>query len=353
MWRIALCLVAFVIVGDAFAQSQRPSQRGREPGQGQRQGQTQTSPAQQPPAAANPQPQATNPPAAEPQSQPAAQPPITVNVLPTPKTEAERAEEANERQEKAERDRQMVKFTTGLYYATIGLAAATIFLVIAITGLGVFALVQSRHLKASIAAAAKAKLASDQSAVATSQQQFRAYVTARDLNLVVHRDPPPMAAQGDQKEGLINTYGFAAILKNGGQTPATQLEVNVSCRKFHTIPDDFNFPDSNLFGHGVIGPLAELQTPIIRIAASEFDSAEAPGNWWFWGWVEYGDIFSGTQRHRTEFCFAIDRRRLPGRTELWIGFNPHSRFNAVDGDCLRPIYPTNTKTADDHQPRDG
>lgn len=321
MWRIVLCLIALVIVGDAFAQSQRPSQRGRE------QVQTHPSPPQQSPAAS---PQTADPPAA-------AQPPVTVNVLPTPKTEAERAEEATERKEKMELNRQIVKFSSGLYYATIGLAAATILLVITIGGLTVFAMGQSRAIKAAVADAAQATLASNQIAVSNSQKQLRAYVTARDLKLVVHREAPPVDAT-EQKQGRINTYGFAAILKNGGQTPANQVEVNVSCRKFNTtIPNDFDFPDSNLFGYGVIGPGGELQSPLIRIAASEFDAAKTEGTWWFWGWVEYGDIFSFTERHRTEFCFAIDRRRTPG-TELWVGFNPHSRFNAVDGNCLRPIY---------------
>jgi hypothetical protein len=334
MWRIVLCLIGFVIVGDAFAQSQRPSQRGRE------QGQTQPSPAQQSPAQQSPtaSPQTADPPAP-------AQPPVTVNVLPTPKTDAERAEEATERKEKMELNRQIVKFSAGLYYATIGLAAATILLVITIGGLTVFAMGQSRDMKASVANAAKAALASNQIAVSNSQNQLRAYVTARDLNLVVYRDAPSIDADSEQKQGRINTYGFAAILKNGGQTPATQVEVNVSCRKFNTmIPDDFDFPDSNLFGHGVIGPGGELQTPLIRIAASEFDAAQTEGTWWFWGWVEYGDIFSFTERHRTEFCFLIDRRRMPG-TELWVGFNPHSRFNAVDDNCLRPIYPHTDKNS--------
>src|SRR5258708_38688532 len=80
------------------------------------------------------------------QQQRAAQQPIVVNVLPTQKTEQEAAEDRRDRQEKAELDRRAVDltaelahFTDGLYRATVVLAVATIFLVVATCGLGYFA----------------------------------------------------------------------------------------------------------------------------------------------------------------------------------------------------------------------
>jgi hypothetical protein len=60
-----------------------------------------------------------------------------------------------------------------------------------------------------------------------------------------------------------------------------------------------------------------------------------------WGWVEYDDIFvrKGGIKNRTEFCYRVDRRRLPVTNEFWIGFIPYERFNAIDWDCLRPFDP--------------
>jgi hypothetical protein len=121
--------------------------------------------------------------------------------------------------------------------------------------------------------------------------------------------------------------------------------MNVSCQKLRNdLPSDFAFPDSNLFGHGLIGPDSEIYTPIIRIGASELEPIDQSHEWYFWGWVEYDDIFIGTTRHRTEFCFQLDRVRLPVTSEFWIAFKPHSRFNAADGDCLRPIDPHTNKS---------
>jgi hypothetical protein len=83
------------------------------------------------------------------------QPPFIVNVVPAPKTEEERAEEARERKEKAELDTRLVDFTAGLFYATLAVAIATIFLVIATAGLAVFGFIQSRDMRTSVVVAKK------------------------------------------------------------------------------------------------------------------------------------------------------------------------------------------------------
>jgi len=168
MWRIAVCLVALVVTGDALAQSERPS-----PSAGQ-QRQTQPSAAQQNPAA---------------NQQAPAQPPIIVNVLPAPKTEAERTEEAREREEKTDLDRRLVKFTADLasyterlYYPTLAVPIATIFLVLATAGLAVFGFVQSRDMKASVAAAQRAAEAANLSAQASINVQLPR-LAARSMSL--------------------------------------------------------------------------------------------------------------------------------------------------------------------------
>jgi hypothetical protein len=201
---------------------------------------------------------------------------------------------------------------------------------------------QATEMQASINAAvdsSKAAIAGNQIAVTNAEQQLRAYVTARDVHLTLHRHPAQQGAYGPI-EGRIHTYALAAILHNGGQTPATNVKINVSCQKLaKSLPNDFAFPDSDLFGYGVIGPQGELHTPAIRIRENDLEPIDAASDWYLWGWVEYDDIFDGTSRHQTEFCFLVDRRRLVPTNDFWIGFVPYSRFNAVDGDCMRPIEP--------------
>jgi hypothetical protein len=213
MWRIAVCLVMLVIAGGALAQSEGPP-----PSIGE-QGQAQPHPAQQSPAAEQQRP---------------AQPPITVNVIAPQKTEAERADEQRERQEKADLDRRLVDFTaelaayTGrLYYATVAVAIATIFLVIATAILAIFGRVQSRDMKASVAVAEKAATAAmigaraAQKSADTAEKAFsyveRPYVFAFGVERL-EVEPDRVGAVDTYRVGYqpFVTYSVA----NYGKTPA-------------------------------------------------------------------------------------------------------------------------------------
>jgi hypothetical protein len=213
---------------------------------------------------------------------------------------------------------------------------------------------QSSDMQASIKAAtdaARAAIVSNQIAITNAERQLRAYVTVQQVGMVTHRLPDRMGAHG-VVSGSIHAYELSFILKNGGQTPATGVVTNISLNKFPTgIPDNFDFPDSDAFGHGLIGPQIEWRTPSKSVPSGEMEAIglDQP-KWYLWGWVEYNDIFFGTLRHRTEFCFEIERRRLPATNEFWIGFMPHSRFNAAEEDCLRPIDPTAQKDDGRHRP---
>src|ERR1700720_446644 len=123
---------------------------------------------------------------------------------------------------------------------------------------------------------------------------------------------------------LLQTFGVRT----------TMIGTRCSCQKLpKPLPRDFAFADSDLFGYGVIGPEGDMFTPIIRINATEFEQIDDVSDWYLWGWVEYDDVFSGTLRHRTEFCFQSDRLRLPTTNEFGYTFRAHSRFNAVEADC--------------------
>jgi hypothetical protein len=85
-----------------------------------------------------------------------AQQPIIVNVVPTPKTEAERAEEAKDRREKAEIDAKLTEYTGQLSDFTRGLFYATVVLGVATVGLLVLGFFQRGDMKAAIAVAVQA-----------------------------------------------------------------------------------------------------------------------------------------------------------------------------------------------------
>jgi hypothetical protein len=169
----------------------------------------------------------------------------------------------------------------------------------------------------------------------TAERQLRAYVTVQEVRMHTHRRPATMGAYG-AVEGAVHTYRLAVVLKNGGMTPAVNGRINISHRQFNTeIPVDFDFPDSTNFGSALIGPQVIWSTPPILISAANLEAPLVDNLHYLWGWIEYDDIF-GTDRHKTEFCFRVDRERLQPTNELWVAFTPHSRFNATDGDCLRP-----------------
>lgn len=229
-------------------------------------------------------------------------------------------------------------YTRRLYQATAGLLGET-------AGLRTAADQQAVDMKASIKAATDAvgaAVTSNQIAVTTSEQQLRAYVTAEAVDFVIHRHTY-MGANGQPTEGSAHTYQVSVVLRNGGQTPATNVITNVSCASMGRKElGTFGFPEFDLRGHGVIGPGQKMFTPFFRVKADKLQNTPAEVGWYFWGWVEYDDVFTGSIRHRTEFCFEIDHALLP-TGEFWVGFKPTERFNAIDWGCSREFNAAENK----------
>ena len=331
MWRAVLCLIALMVVGDAMAQSQRPSPRGRE------QRQTQPAPAQQNPA--------TN------EQAPALPAPI-INILPPQKTDAERAEEAHERQEKAELDRRLVKltedlaiYTARLYYATLAVAIATVFLVLATAGLTWLGRIQLRDMKASIA------VAKDAAAAARDQVRLSCHaMESTERAMVFHSKTHAMAGIKGSTNEVIDWTIFA-IFENAGSTPTRWMRMHTNWFYFAGgIPDDYNFPDLGATAGSVpisMGPKGitwsgECEIPIDKVLATR----NGEGQLFVWGWVEYDDIFEGTPRHRTEYCFEVKVPGIPtihtaeGNPEgahVPFRYQGYKKHNGTDEECMHPI----------------
>ena len=232
----------------------------------------------------------------------------------------------------------LVVFTGLLYRATAGLFTET-------AGLRTAADQQARDMKASIKAAtdaAQAAVTSNQIAVANSEQQMRAYVTIQSIQMNTHRHPstfPGTEFWRREVEGAIHTYEFTPILRNGGQTPAINATVNSTLRRFaEGVPDTFEFSDGGEQSGGVVGPHTEWYAPPV-FASAGIISPDDAATWLLWGAVEYDDIFSGSARHRTEFCFRVHIKRMPVTGETWIGFIPYPRYNNVDWGCEAEFDP--------------
>jgi hypothetical protein len=139
-----------------------------------------------------------------------AQSPLFVQVIPTPKSAEERAQEAEDREEKKSADRWLVRWTAALFIATVGLILAT-------GSLGYFAWRQLRDMRASIDAGTRAAKAAERSAEIAD----RAVVLA-DRPWVSIK--PEISGELAFSADTIDIF-ITVTIKNVGRSPATHVGV--------------------------------------------------------------------------------------------------------------------------------
>jgi hypothetical protein len=155
-----------------------------------------------------------------------AQAPFFVEVVPSPKSAQESAQETQDRLENQTLERRLANWTVVLAIATIGLILAT-------GVLGAIGYLELRNTEKAIKASvdlAQSAVTANQIAVTNAEQQLRAYVTALDVHMIQHRRPGSLNPYGGEIPGPVHTYEFAVILKNGGQTPAINVRTNINLR---------------------------------------------------------------------------------------------------------------------------
>jgi len=150
----------------------------------------------------------------------------------------------------------------------------------------------------------------------------------------------------DASSGRVSEYRFIPQWKNGGQTPAVKIVTVLSAKFFDKsgMPPDFDFPDNvqpiegrtqgNMAGPGFpfFGPYADLQAVTLY---------EVMKQWrlYIWTWVEYSDVFPGTDRHRTEWCAELtligDPRDARPTPNAIFNLGVIDRFNGMDETCFR------------------
>ena len=136
---------------------------------------------------------------------------------------------------------------------------------------------------------------------------------------------------------------FIVAWENSGTTPTKCLFTHVSWRAYTAdIPANFDFPD---LGGGSdtrspIGPKSSLNMMAIDIQIDVLRAVQARTNHlYIWGWVDYDDIFSYTERHRTEFGTEI--LVIGSLTEAIPGlrFVRLPTFNGADGETMKKPKP--------------
>jgi hypothetical protein len=352
-------LITALFIGDAEGQSQR--RRDREPQQSQpttpqpaqpapQQSQPTTLQPAQPapqqsqpttPQQTQPAPQQTQPSAPQqalpaPQQNPALAP---AEPLPLQKTDAERADEARERQEKADLNRRLTQlsadlagYSAYLYSAALTVAAATICLFFATAVLAIYGFFQSRAWKIATTAAIDHLNLSREALISANH----AFLFCKDVHAV---------ASMKSATDTVQEWTFYPVWENGSATPPRLLFMASSWSVFTPdIPESFDFPylGETPVQRAMVGPHAtalgaESVIPVAKLLEVKKGGCKI----YIWGWVEYDDVFAGTHRHRTEYCMEV---RVIGNPEtqdsqgpIPFAYSRYPKHNGHNEECMKPL----------------
>lgn len=148
--------------------------------------------------------------------------------------------------------------------------------------------------------------------------------------------------------GAIETWSVAQNWRNSGSTPTNHLRMYINREvRDDPLPDDFPFASADVpLTPALIAPGALLGSSQIAVSLDEMREIIAGRmHMYAWGWVEYDDVFEGTPRHRTEFCYKWTIGGDPSHPERTsTRYDLYNRHNGADSECLMPIRtgsPTN------------
>jgi hypothetical protein len=139
---------------------------------------------------------------------------------------------------------------------------------------------------------------------------------------------------------------------NSGKTSTVECFQRVSWQTADTLLDEsFTFPDlgGSAPGRTFIAPNGCINGGPLLIPHAYIAAAmEGRCYLYIWGWCEYDDIFPGTPRHRSEFCFRIAPVQSmsdgpDGKHRAVAAFMYHNKHNGADEDCSKPIQTVSRK----------
>ena len=185
--------------------------------------------------------------------------------------------------------------------------------------------------------AAKAAHASLRAMEANARLELRAYVYVKKVNCIGERARVWNAQSRAVVDGNTKYYRLSAELENSGGTPTRHCASSVNHMiRDDPLPADFDFPDSGIVEKLDVPPQTILHTIDVVVSPAVMSRiTKKEKRLFFWGWVDYNDVFTDTQRHRTEFAMEVTAEEPIGLEQVPFAFLSCDRFNAADSDCVR------------------
>ena len=304
---LALILaLASIPTGAVHAQSQQQQRQRQQPPPPPPAQPPQPAPQPAPPVAAPtpPPPAPVAPPAAQPR--PAEQAPVPVRIVEQPKSAAQLAAEAQERER--EREERATFSSRLLMYSGLLVAIGLL--------LGVAFLVQSLYLWLALRGVRKSTQAIERN-MATVQRAF------------LYISEMAWAPAGTNVK-------ISPTLANSGTTPTRNLRISTNWKISHgELPADTVFtytrPPERLF----LGPGGRADVGAVLIPMRDIQAAiEERVQLYFWGRATYEDMFEGSEPHFLEFCYRLD---VTGATpdKIALTFTHFGAHNRSDEDSVR------------------
>jgi hypothetical protein len=266
--------------------------------------------------------------------------PLTVKVLPNPRSQTEIAEEKRSSDEHAANER-------GLITATWILAGFTLLLALVAGAQVALFFWQLRLMRAGIADTKSAVYAAREGALAARDQANTAHVAMIDgQRAYVYPERVHWEYEGRLATMSIVAWKFFVHWRNWGNTP-TKHAVQCSYETISTaeaLPDGFDFAaveNPVELGQNVsFAPKAIIHGTHHRIPVYILQQIK-DGNafLYIWGWADYNDVFEGTTRRRTEFCFGVEVRGDVRSEKCQFAFPRYGPYNGTDDECSRQPVP--------------
>jgi len=143
---------------------------------------------------------------------------------------------------------------------------------------------------------------------------------------------------------------FHFTWKNSGSTRTIEGQGHASWQSFPApLEESFTFPDLGARpGPIFVAPGGVTHMGPIDVPHDYVQRAlDGETYLFFWGWVEYDDVFKGTPRHRSEFCLRlvlIDRREsVPSGQRGIVGLLNNHIHNGAEDECFKDVQTGSTK----------
>ncbi len=238
--------------------------------------------------------------------------PLVVKIIEPEKTQEELAQEAKDRHDHATNEGRLTDLTNEIAWFTGLLVVATVGLVLATAGLIWTAFRQEGHFKR----------------------------TERAFVFLSRWDKQPVVGHDNQ----IRAWRVYPVFNNSGTTPARKAQLTICFENMKTeMPDNFSFEtnDTKRMIPVIIGPNGNVRTSGVEYDLIDIEHFLKGTEFaYIWGWVDYNDVFSGTERHRLEFCYqvAIDPT-IPFNNPERVVVMSYKKHNGSDDECLRKAEP--------------